>query len=45
MNSAGALRVACMSCYGSGVVVRHLERIIFGSIVCKVGLNGGGTVR
>ena len=34
-----------MSCYGSGVVVRHLERIIFGSIVCKVGLNGGGTVR
>ena len=41
----GALRVACMSCHGSGVVVRHLERIIFGSIVRKVGLNGGGKVR
>ena len=33
-----------MSSYGSGVVVGHPERAIFGSIVREVALGGGGTV-
>ena len=34
---SGSASGACMSCYGSGVVVRHLERILFGSSVARWG--------